>query len=296
MTMKKIVLFLTILIACPFSGYAGKIEGDGRLILYSYQTGEILETVFRTEKGYDRHEIQKINKLMRSPDDKIVDISLDLINLLDQIQDHFGAETIEIISGYRSPAYNKNLRMNGRNAAKESLHLKGMAADIHLDEITEKAVSGYAAFLKHGGVGFYPKYNFVHVDVGPARTWGENESKERILVGVDANPNKTWKAITDKNTYFRGDKIKVEVTNVSYESAGMTKNIWVEHFRKGDWREHYLLEKKMKRRIVQPGKSAVYEIVLPADARFGKYRFVIFTSADFNIPPVVSNEFYLKKE
>lgn len=294
--MKKIIIILALLFIFPLSGNAKEKMGDGKLFLYSYQTGEVLYVTYRTDKGYDKGGLQKIYKLMRSPDDKVANIPIALIELLDEIQDHFGAETVEIISGYRSSQYNNSLRMNGRTAARESLHVKGIAADIHLDEITEKAVYDYAASLKRGGTGFYPRYNFIHVDVGPVRTWGESRPGDRVLVGVDANPNKTWKAITDKNNYFKGDKIKVEVTNVSYENMGLTRNIWVEHFRKGEWAEHSLLEKKGGSKIIKPGKSAVYEAGLPPDARFGKYRLVVFTSRDFNIPPVISNEFYLKKE
>lgn len=294
--MKTIFIILALIFILPLSGDAKNKTGDGTLFLYSYQTGDVLYVTYKTDKGYDKGGLQKIYKLMRSPDGKIANIPITLIELLDQIQDHFGAETVEIISGYRSPAYNTSLRMNGRTAVRESLHIKGIAADIHLDEITEKALSEYAASLKKGGVGFYPRYDFVHVDVGPVRRWGEDEPRQRVLVGTDANPNKTWKAVTDKNDYFKGDKIKVEVTNVSYENMGLTKNIWVEHFRKGDWAEHYLLEKKKGSKRLRPGKSVVYEVELPPEARFGKYRFVIFTSTDFEIPPVISNEFYLKKE
>ncbi len=272
-------------------------KGDGRLFLYNFQTGDVLETTYRTKDGYDRNALAKIYKLMRSPDGETKKISIKLIELLDEIQDYFGAETIEIISGYRSQQYNKNLIISGRNVAKESLHLMGMAADIHIDEITEKALGDYVVTLNGGGVGFYPRQNFVHVDVGPVRRWGEDESNERILTGLEANPNYAWKAITDKDIYFKNEKLEIEVTNVSYEKMSLTKNIWVEHFRKGNWSEHFLLEKKRgKKRIVDPGKSVRYKVKLPPDARYGKYRLVLFTSEDFNTPPVISNEFYLKKE
>ncbi len=288
--MKKIILFLFC-----FFFLRQAIAGDGRLFLYNYHADEVIDVTYKTAKGYDKEALQKINNLMRSPDGVVFPIPTALIELLDDIQDHFGAEAVEIISGFRSPAYNSDLKKNGRTVASESLHLQGIAADIHIDEITEKTLGDYAISLGRGGVGVYPPYNFVHVDLGPVRTWGETRAKERVLVGMEANPNHLWKAVTDKNEYRKGEPIKVAITNVAYEKVPLTMNVWYEHFRKGKWAEHEAIEKKKKRHIVNPGGEIGYEWK-PSDAPFGKYRLTIFTSEDFNIPPVYSNEFYIKKE
>jgi uncharacterized protein YcbK (DUF882 family) len=256
---------------------------------------EVIDVTYKTPKGYDKAALQKINHLMRSPDDKEFAIPVALIELIDDVQDHFGADAVEIISGYRSPTYNGELKKGGRSVANESLHKQGIAADIHIDEVTEEAVKNYAESLKKGGVGYYPVYDFVHVDIGPVRTWGEAKKKERILVGTEANPNNAWRAVTNSNEYRKGDTIEVSVTNTTYETAKITKNIWYEHFRKGKWAEHEVLEKQKKSHIVKPGKSVDYKFNT-GELPYGKYRLVIFTSEDFNVPPVISNEFYIKKE
>jgi uncharacterized protein YcbK (DUF882 family) len=292
--------FLSLLLLCLFASSSlaaapGKMGGDGHILIYNYQTGEFGEETYRTSRGYDKDALEKIYSLLKSPDGQVIKIPTALIELLNDIQEHFGAETVEIISGYRSPSYNKTLRSNGRNVASESWHTKGMAADIHLDEISEESVRDYVMSLKRGGVGFYPALNFVHADLGPVRTWQEADSKERVLVGVQANPNESWRVITDKNKYHQGDVIKATVTNAGYEKMVLTTNVWYERFRKGDWTEHMLLNKQKKKYKVKPQESVDFEFKAN-ELPFGKYRLVIFTSKDFSIPPAYSNEFYIKKE
>jgi len=293
-----VFFFFLLLCSFAFSSLAAdpkKMGGDGHVVIYNYQTGEAGEATYRVKYGYDKTALQKIYAILKSPDDKVTKIPLELIELLDDIQDHFNAETIEIISAYRSPEYNKNLRLNGRVVARESLHTKGMAADIHLDEISEEALRDYAVSLKRGGVGFYPAYNFVHVDLGSVRTWGEKGPQERVLAGTSANPNEAWRILTDKNQYRQGEPVKVTATNVCYEKTKLATNIWYEHFRKGAWEEHELLEKKSKTHVLKPQQSVDYNLDM-SNFTYGKYRLVFFTSKDFSASPAYSNEFYIKKE
>lgn len=278
---------VTLLMAAGTVQGAGKIRGDGKLTLYSYHTDDVLEVTFRTAKGYDRSALEKIYRLMRSRgDDAVYPISTDLIDLLDAIQDRFGAETVEIISGYRSSEFNEDLIVNGRGAASESLHTKGMAADIHIDEITERAVWEYAKSIGRGGAGYYPRHNFVHVDVGPARIWRDPDPKRRILTGVDLNPNPDWTALTDRNIYRQGEPVAFTVSKRTGMSSGDIA-IWYDRFSKGKWSKHKLIEKSVK--------SNLYEWK-PGKIPFGKYRFVVFVSRDKKTPPVYSNEFYIKRQ
>ena len=212
-------------------------RGDGTITVSNYHEKEYREVVYR-EGGRLRPEgVKEIERLFRSRSDGMEHaIDLRLVELLDAIQDHFGAETIELISGYRSPAYNRSLKLEGRGVASESLHLQGLAADIHLDEITEEALFAYAKSLGLGGVGIYPRYSFVHVDVGPAaRTWREPTSAERVLIGTENNQNPAWSAVTDKNEYVRGETVRTAITNNDYKGQKLLKNVWIERYRKGQW-------------------------------------------------------------
>ena len=56
-------------------------------------------------------------------------------------------------------------------AAKNSQHLYGKAADICIEGVRLRDLRRAALEQEAGGVGLYPRYGFVHVDVGPVRTW-----------------------------------------------------------------------------------------------------------------------------
>jgi uncharacterized protein YcbK (DUF882 family) len=76
-----------------------------------------------------------------------------------------------VISGYRSPVTNSYLAATTSGVAKKSLHMKGLAADIFLPGSDLSTLHRVALHLGLGGVGYYPRSNFVHVDVGRVRSW-----------------------------------------------------------------------------------------------------------------------------
>lgn len=79
--------------------------------------------------------------------------------------------TIEIISGYRSPQTNRELRLASAGVAKKSLHMKGRAVDIRITDLPTATIRDTAAALRTGGVGYYAASDFVHLDTGDFRTW-----------------------------------------------------------------------------------------------------------------------------
>jgi len=114
----------------------------------------------------------KIARLMRCKGTgQVKEISRALIELLAAIQRHFKGARIEVLCGYRSPERNKLLRKRSRRVAKESLHMEGLAADIRVAGVSTRKLRDFAVSLRVGGVGAYRKRGFVHVDVGPVRTW-----------------------------------------------------------------------------------------------------------------------------
>ena len=78
---------------------------------------------------------------------------------------------MHILSGYRSPATHAMLRRHNRGVAKDSYHLYGKAADIRMPGRSSSEIRRAAMSLQAGGVGYYPRSRFVHVDTGPVRTW-----------------------------------------------------------------------------------------------------------------------------
>ncbi len=80
---------------------------------------------------------------------------------------------VRIISGYRSPETNQALRKTGGGVAKKSYHMKGgEAIDFNLEGgVPLSKIRNAAHELRLGGVGYYPKSGFVHIDTGPVRRW-----------------------------------------------------------------------------------------------------------------------------
>jgi hypothetical protein len=194
------------------------------------------------------------------------------------IQDHFKADCIELISGYRSPEYNKKLKEEGRRVARESLHLKGLAADIHLDEVTEEAVGDYAKSLKAGGVGLYPDFYFVHVDLGPAKYWQKERSGERKLIGMENN-NSQVKIITDKNVYFDPDTVEIKITDEASGSIPEPKELLVEKFHRDKWGG-------FSKALTKKKGDGLFIIATKKGLTPGRYRL--------RLVDALSNEFYIK--
>jgi hypothetical protein len=94
-----------------------------------------------------------------------------LIGLILRAARTFRAHVVEIVSGYRSPAYNAHLRSQGRQVARESQHLQGRAVDFRLPEISTERLVAFVKAQGMGGVGYYPVSRFVHADTGPVRFW-----------------------------------------------------------------------------------------------------------------------------
>ncbi|MEM7021691.1 MAG: DUF882 domain-containing protein [Pseudomonadota bacterium] len=147
--------------------------GERRLSFYSLNTGESLSTVFWRDGRLLPDRLAEIDHHLR--DFRTGDVrSIDpgLLGLLHRLTSVMGYDQpIHVISGYRSPKTNAMLAKRSGGVARKSYHLLGMAIDIRLPERRLEALRDAALGLQGGGVGFYPKSNFVHVDTGPVRRW-----------------------------------------------------------------------------------------------------------------------------
>ena len=77
-----------------------------------------------------------------------------------------------MISGYRSPESNDKMSARpGSGVAKKSLHMQGRAMDVRLKNCDCAKLRDLALMAKQGGVGYYQRSNFVHIDTGAFRTW-----------------------------------------------------------------------------------------------------------------------------
>lgn len=146
----------------------------GEISLYSEHSAERLSVQYLNKKTsrLNHKAWQQLNHLFRCHyDNQVHPIHPMLFLLLDLVRCQLGAKERPycLVSGYRSPTYNQILCCEDSHVAHRSYHLKGMAADITLEGVATKDIVKMAKRLHLGGVGKYP--DFVHLDVGPARTW-----------------------------------------------------------------------------------------------------------------------------
>ncbi|MGM0596132.1 MAG: YcbK family protein [Myxococcota bacterium] len=102
---------------------------------------------------------------------KTTKMDLKLIKILRETSLHFDAEEIIIISAFRAPRYNEELRKKLHEVALRSKHLFGQAVDFALKGVDTARVARYLRKRKIGGVGYYNRSKFIHFDTGPVRTW-----------------------------------------------------------------------------------------------------------------------------
>jgi uncharacterized protein YcbK (DUF882 family) len=193
------------------------LSGDGWIQLSNAKTGKSARIQYRLPDGsYPREAHQQINRLFGVPAGSSDQISLRLISFLDYLEDRY-RHPIEIISGYRSPEYNEGLRAKGRLAAKASLHMEGMAADIRMRKVLSAEAFQMIKALNCCGVGFYHD-NSLHVDTGPARYWDETTSKVRTTI---SEHNKRIMVRTEQDIYVPGEEIELRLARITDYPLGL---------------------------------------------------------------------------
>ena len=169
---------VTTVVAAPtYANAFGFLRGAGdirKISIYSSRSGETLESVYWIEGEYIPEAMNEVNRIMRDwrsgdvirIDGRTIDIMAASHALMDT------SEPYMLLSGYRSPATNRMLRSRSSGVARNSLHMKGQAADLRLKSRSVSQMARAAAACNAGGVGKYSRSNFVHMDCGPVRTWG----------------------------------------------------------------------------------------------------------------------------
>jgi uncharacterized protein YcbK (DUF882 family) len=148
-------------------------SGPRRLAFYNLHTGESVNATYWAEGRYVAEQLRDIDRVLR--DFRTGDVTpidrnlLDLLHVLRRSME--SREPFHVISGYRSPRTNEMLRHESGGVAANSLHTVGKAIDIRLPGRRLADLRRAALTLQLGGVGYYPKSDFVHVDSGRIRAW-----------------------------------------------------------------------------------------------------------------------------
>lgn len=153
---------------------AAAATGPAReLEFLNLHTGETLRAVYWEGGRYLPDALDEIDYVLR--DFRTGDVrSIDpaLLDLVHRLRVALACDRpVHVISGYRCPATNAMLARRSNGVAKNSYHVKGMAIDLRLPERSLKDLRHAALTLAGGGVGYYPKSDFVHMDTGPVRSW-----------------------------------------------------------------------------------------------------------------------------
>ena len=165
-------------------GFAGGVQAqsdvppttpdDHSIELYNTHTRATVKVVYKHGDQFDAAALEQLNKVLidhRSGETHPMDPKL-----FDQLHDLALAAGVapryEIISGYRSPESNSSMSARpGSGVSKNSLHMQGRAMDVRLKGVTVEKLRDLALAAKRGGVGYYQRSQFVHIDTGSFRTW-----------------------------------------------------------------------------------------------------------------------------
>ncbi len=138
-------------------------------------TGETLTARYRVDGRPDMGALADINWILRDwRTNQATQMHVGVLDFMHDLRAKLVTDApFEIISGYRSPRTNAMLRRRGRGGvAKRSLHMRGMAVDIRLPDTDLLVLARSARAMSRGGVGYYPRSGFVHLDTGRPRKWG----------------------------------------------------------------------------------------------------------------------------
>jgi uncharacterized protein YcbK (DUF882 family) len=146
---------------------------DRILAFYNTHTQEQLQTIYWRQGEYIPSALADIDYLLRDHrDNELTDMDLNLLNLLYTIRQKLNTtEPFHVISGYRSAQTNAVLYHRSAGVDKNSLHMQGKAIDIRVPGYSTQQLRQVALSLCSGGVGYYARSDFMHIDLGPVRSW-----------------------------------------------------------------------------------------------------------------------------
>ena len=156
----------------------GAMGGEWRLAIQNVHNNESVDALFARNGRFLPEGLAELNHGLRdwrtgeavAMDRRLLGLLVSLREKLDLGSKH----PIGLISGYRSPRTNAMLRAEGGShtgVASQSQHMLGKATDIMIPGVSLDRLHGAALALGGGGVGYYPRDGFVHVDSGPVRRW-----------------------------------------------------------------------------------------------------------------------------
>ena len=161
-------------------GFLDPVSSVREVSVVNINTREHLSVAYWSQGRYVNDALRALNHVLRdhhdgsihAMDPRLVDLMYGVFRLTG------GCGPVEVVCGYRSPRTNARMHASRRGVAKNSMHVQGKAVDIRLPSCGLEALHRAALALRAGGVGYYPRSNFVHIDTGAVRTWGGHDAEE----------------------------------------------------------------------------------------------------------------------
>lgn len=157
----------------PTHAWGARATEARTLAFHHTHTGESARIVYFSDGIYLPEGLAEVDHILRDHySGEVHPIERGLLDLLFRLGEALETrEPFHVISGYRSPATNERLAQRSSGVARRSLHMSGQAIDVRVPGCDLARVRRAALALRAGGVGFYPRPDFVHVDVGRIRWW-----------------------------------------------------------------------------------------------------------------------------
>lgn len=157
------------IVQAAFSGF----NSHKTLSFEHHHTGDSLRLTYFEKGRYIYGALEEVSYFLRDyHNDEVHSVDPALLDQLYDVKLLLGVnKPFHIVSGYRSPETNASLRRHSSGVARNSLHMQGKAVDIRIKGVSPRTIRDAALALQIGGVGYYPRSNFVHLDTGDIRTW-----------------------------------------------------------------------------------------------------------------------------
>ncbi len=169
------VAMVSVMLPASARAFAPQSSSEARRLSFNHlHTRERTALVYAWGDDFVPNALTRLNHFLRDHyTGEVGQMDPELYNLLHRVRLELGsAEPFHVISGYRSPATNETLRTTrGGGVARRSLHMDGKAIDVRLPGVALADLRDAAIGLKAGGVGYYQREDFVHIDTGRVRSW-----------------------------------------------------------------------------------------------------------------------------
>jgi uncharacterized protein YcbK (DUF882 family) len=145
--------------------------GGRRLMLKNAHTGETFDGPYRDADGPLPGAVADLARFLRDFHvNQTGPVDIGMLDFLADVMSAIDQSSATVLSAYRTRETNERLRATTFGVAEQSMHLFGRAIDVTFDSHLGDAEQ-VALRMNRGGVGWYPRSHFIHLDSGPMRHW-----------------------------------------------------------------------------------------------------------------------------